>query len=140
MAGRLNVALEPNAGPPLHVVLPSLALRNRKDAVPDFPHQAGHHPCEHGRALVSLTPEEHRHLLAVIGFVYSEALSLHRALLHILGRHNVLIPEQAEREMEEWIRLHRRDLVKESAAVLKQFYAANPPSPPASPSEDPSSP
>ena len=43
MAGRLNVALEPNAGLPFHVVLPSIALRSRKDAVPDFPHQAGHH-------------------------------------------------------------------------------------------------
>jgi len=44
MAGRLNVALKPNADLPLHVVLPSIALRSRKDAVPDFPHQAGHHP------------------------------------------------------------------------------------------------
>jgi ABC-type Mn2+/Zn2+ transport system ATPase subunit len=43
MAGRLNVALEPTAGPLLHVVLPSIALRSRKNAVPDFPHQAGHH-------------------------------------------------------------------------------------------------
>jgi hypothetical protein len=43
MASRLNVVLEPNARPPLHVVLPSIALRSRKDAIPDFPHQAGHH-------------------------------------------------------------------------------------------------
>src|ERR1700675_4400815 len=43
MAGRLNVAVAPNAGLPFHVVLPSIALRSRKDAVPDFPHQAGHH-------------------------------------------------------------------------------------------------
>ena len=43
MAGRLNVAVEPNARLHFHVVLPSSALRSRKDAVPDFPHQAGHH-------------------------------------------------------------------------------------------------
>ena len=36
MARRLNVALKPNAGLPFHVVLPSIALRSRKDAVPDF--------------------------------------------------------------------------------------------------------
>ena len=44
MAGRLNGAVEPNAGLPFHVVLPSIAFRSRKDAVPDFPHQVGHHP------------------------------------------------------------------------------------------------
>jgi hypothetical protein len=43
MAGALNVALKPNAGPRPHVVLPSLPLRRQKDAVPHFPHQAGHH-------------------------------------------------------------------------------------------------
>jgi hypothetical protein len=37
------VALRPNAGLPFHVVLPSIALRSRKNAVPHFPHQAGHH-------------------------------------------------------------------------------------------------
>jgi hypothetical protein len=36
MAGRLNVALESNAGLPLHVVLPSITLRSRKDAFPIF--------------------------------------------------------------------------------------------------------
>lgn len=86
------------------------------------------------------TPEELRQIQALIGFVYYEVLSLHRALLHILGRHDVLIPEQAEREMEEWIRLHRGDLVKEAGAVLKQFYTANPPWPPASPPESPPNP
>lgn len=43
MAARLNVAVEPNAGLPFHVVLRSIALRSRKDAVLDFPHQAGHY-------------------------------------------------------------------------------------------------
>jgi hypothetical protein len=47
MAGRLNGAVEPNAGLPLHVVLPSIAPKSRKAAVPDFPHQAGHHLAEH---------------------------------------------------------------------------------------------
>ncbi len=36
MAQRLNVALEPTAGPRPHVVLPSIALRSRKNADPDF--------------------------------------------------------------------------------------------------------
>jgi hypothetical protein len=46
MARRLNVALGPTVRPLLHVVLPSIALRSRKNAVPDFPHQAGHHLAE----------------------------------------------------------------------------------------------
>jgi hypothetical protein len=44
MAGAINVALKPNAGPRAHAVLPSIPLRSRKNAVPHFPHQAGHHP------------------------------------------------------------------------------------------------
>ncbi len=47
MARRLNVAVAPNEGLPFQVVLPAIALRSRKDAVLDFPHQARHHP---GRA------------------------------------------------------------------------------------------
>lgn len=44
MAGAINVALEPKAEPRPHAVLPSIPLRSRKNAVPHFPHHAGHHP------------------------------------------------------------------------------------------------
>jgi len=46
MAGAINVALKPNAGPRPHAVLPSIPLRSRKNAVPHFPHHAGHHRAE----------------------------------------------------------------------------------------------
>ncbi len=58
MAGRLNVAVEPNADLPFHVVLPSRALRSRKDAVPYFPHQAGHHHRQHWSGLRASLEEQ----------------------------------------------------------------------------------
>jgi hypothetical protein len=48
MAGAIHVALTPHAGPRPQVVLLSIPLRIRKNAVLHFPHQAGHHREEAG--------------------------------------------------------------------------------------------
>lgn len=71
-----------------------------------------------------LTAEDLAQTKVNLGFVYVDLMSHYRGLLHVLSEKGVIVSEQAEQQISEWIAQHQQDVWREAADRLKEFFDA----------------